>query len=187
MGRIVVEQHVTADGFAAGPGGELDWVDGSITDSEPMVSRMLAEFEEASAILLGRVTYELFIGYWPTASADPLAAPINSFPRHVVSTTLSMAPWGAHEPATLEPGDACETADRLAAMYDGDVIVWGSLTLASALLDGGCVDQVRLRVAPVMIGAGLPLWSGRFEPRAAQLVENLRLETGQVLLTYDLR
>ncbi|WP_084038120.1 dihydrofolate reductase family protein [Demequina sp. NBRC 110053] len=187
MGRIIVEQHVTADGFAAGPGGELDWVDGSITDSEPMVSRMLAEFEDTSAIMLGRVTYELFIAYWPTATEDPLAAPINTLPRHVVSTTLSRAPWGEHEPATLEPGDACETADRLSAMYDGDIIVWGSLTLASALLDGGCVDQVRLRVAPVMIGAGLPLWSGGFAPRKARLVENTRLETDQVLLTYELR
>ncbi|WP_062079358.1 dihydrofolate reductase family protein [Demequina globuliformis] len=185
MGRIIVEQHVTADGFAAGPGGELDWVDGSVTNTAPMVDRALAELTEASAILLGRVTYEMFISYWPTATNDPLAAPINALPRHVVSTTLGGAPWGDHDPAVLEPGDACETADRLAAMYDGDIIVWGSLTLASSLLDGGCVNQIRLRVAPVFLGAGLPVWSGAYAPRPGQLVENTRLESGQVLLTYD--
>ena len=187
MGRIIVEQHVTADGFAAGPGGELDWVDGSVSETGPMVDRALAELEQTDAILLGRATYELFIGYWPTATEGPLAEPINALPRHVVSTTLSRAPWGEHEPATLEPGDPCETADRLTAIYERDVIVWGSLTLASALLDGGCVDQVRLRVAPIMLGAGLPLWSGAYMPRPAQLVENERLDSGQTLLTYDLR
>ncbi len=151
-----------------------------------MVQRMLAEFENTSAILLGRVTYEMFITYWPTADQDPLAGSINALPRHVVSTTLAGTPWGDHKPAVLEPGDACETADRLTAMYDRDIIVWGSLTLASALLAGGCVDQVRLRVTPVVIGAGRPVWSSTFEHRRAQLVENTRLDTGQVLLTYDL-
>ncbi|MFV0632789.1 dihydrofolate reductase family protein [Demequina sp.] len=186
MGRIIVEQHVTADGFAAGPGGELDWVDASLTDTTAIVNRALAELDQADAILLGRVTYEMFITYWPAATDDPLAAPINSLPRHVVSTTLGKAPWGEHEPATLEPGDACETADRLSAMYERDIIVWGSLSLASALLQGGCVDQIRLRVAPVVIGAGLPLFSGAYQPRSARVVENERLSTGQVLLTYDL-
>ena len=187
MGRIIIHQHITADGFVAGADGSLDWVDGSITDAEPIVEHTLAELDEADAVLLGRRTYEMFIAYWPTPAAadDPLAAPINAISRHVASTTLDAAPWGDFEPATLERGTAAEIADRLTSYYERDVIVWGSLSLASALLEAGRVDQLRLRVAPIAIGRGVPLWDARIDPARLTLVDATRLPTQQVLLTYD--
>lgn len=123
MGRLIVEQHVTADGFAAGPNGELDWIDPGDVDQHPMVAQALAELAHTDAILLGATTYRLFVAYWPTASADPLAEPITRFPKHVVSTTLAEAPWGAHSPATVEPGAPIATVDRLKATYERDIIL----------------------------------------------------------------
>ncbi|WP_159449613.1 dihydrofolate reductase family protein [Demequina sp. NBRC 110057] len=185
MGRLIVEQHVTADGFAAGPGGELDWVDGSVSEPGPMVEQALGELEHTDAILLGATTYRMFIAYWPTASADPLAEPINHLPKHIVSSTLPEAPWGDHSPATVEPGDPIATADRLKESYGRDIILWGSLQLASTLMEAGRVDEVRLRVTPVAIGQGIPLWDLDFTRRRLNLVSATPLETGQVTLVYD--
>ena len=187
MGRIIVEQHVTADGFAAGPNGELDWVDGSVSEPGPMVDQALEELEHADAILLGANTYRMFIGYWPlpVAAQDPLAEPINRLPKHVVSSTLASAPWGDFAPATLETGNVLDTCDRLTNMYDGDIIVWGSLQLAGALMDAGCVSQLRLRIAPVAIGAGIPLWSMPYRTRPMSVSSVTPLSTGQVTVIYD--
>ncbi|MFW7413474.1 dihydrofolate reductase family protein [Demequina sp. SO4-18] len=188
MGRIIVEQHVTADGFVAGPNGELDWVDDSVSEPGPMVDQALAELEHADAILLGATTYTMFIGYWPlpVAKRDPLAEPINRLPKHVVSSTLDEAPWGHHAPATVETGEPADIADRLKARYERDIILWGSLHLASALLEAGRVDQLRLRVAPVAIGRGTALWDATLMPRHLTLVSATPLPTGQVTLIYDL-
>ncbi|WP_084102519.1 dihydrofolate reductase family protein [Demequina sp. NBRC 110051] len=185
MGRLIIEQHVTADGFAAGPNGELDWIDGSVSEPGPMVDEALAELEHADAILLGATTYRLFIAYWPTALDDPLAAPINRLPKHIVSQTLPEARWGDHTPATVESGDPAATADRLKQTYDRDIIVWGSLQLASALLEAGKVDEARLRVAPVAIGQGIPLWDLDYGPMPLTLRSATPLSTGQVTLIYD--
>ena len=187
MGRIIIEQHVTADGFAAGPAGELDWVDGSVSEPGPMVDQALAELETVDAILLGAATYDLFVTYWPepAAAEDPLAEPINRIPKHVVSSTLAAAPWGDFEPATLETGDVLDTCDRLTSLYERDIIVWGSLQLAGALMDAACVSQLRLRIAPVAIGSGIPLWSAPYRSRTLTLASATPLPTGQVTVVYD--
>ncbi|GMA34520.1 dihydrofolate reductase family protein [Demequina litorisediminis] len=156
-----------------------------MSEPGPMVEQALGELEHADAIVLGATTYRLFIAYWPTASADPLAEPINRLPKHIVSSTLPEAPWGEHTAATLEPGDPIATADRLKATYARDIIVWGSLQLASTLMEAGRIDEVRLRVAPVAIGQGIPLWDLDFARRHLNLVSATPLETGQVTLIYD--
>lgn len=189
MGRIIVEQHVTADGFVAGPHGELDWVDGSVSDPGPMTDQALAELEHTDAILLGANTYRMFITYWPSAlnTDDALAEPINRLPKHVVSSTLAATPWGDHAPATLETDNAADTADRLTALYERDIIVWGSLQLAGSLFEAGRVDQIRLRVAPVALGAGIPFWNAPARSRPLSLVSATPLATDQVVLIYDVK
>lgn len=187
MGRIVVEQHVTVDGFAAGPHGELDWVDSSVSEPGPMTRQALAELRHTDAILLGARTYRMFASYWPTPAAahDPLAEPINRLPKHVVSATMDSAPWGQHEPATIESGDVTNTAMRLRAMYAGDIIVWGSLRLAGALMRAGQVSQLRLRVAPIVLGRGTHLWDADLVDQRLHLDSATPLTTGQVVLIYN--
>lgn len=187
MGRIVVEQHISADGFVAAADGDLSWVD-AVGSPTAMQSVALRELELTDAILLGANTYQMFIGYWPHAhpETEPLAGPINALPRHVMSSTLTAAPWGDHEPAIVETGTVTDIADRLTARYQRDIIVWGSLRLASGLLEAGRVDQLRLRVAPVILGRGIELWNAVIRPTRITLAGVTDLQSGQVTLTYDI-
>lgn len=188
MGRIIVEEIVSVDGFAAAPDGNLDFfeVPGDFDSTDPGQMEML---EKVGAILLGATTYRMFAEFWPSADekADPVAGPINHLPKHVVSSTLDAAPWGPWPSAQVERGDAVDTARRLAALYEGDIIVWGSLRLASALLRAGAVDLLRLRVVPVLIGAGIPIAPtlDRLQPLAFTGVETFA--SGHVTLSYEMR
>ncbi len=188
MGRVIVEQIISADGFAAAPDGGLDFFQ-LPGDFDPTDPGQLAMLERVDAILLGANTYRMFSSYWPTADegADPVAGPINTLPKHVVSSTLESAPWGDFPPGQVERGDGVEVARRLARQYEGDVIVWGSLQLASALLAADAVDHLRLRVVPVLIGAGLALAPTlrTFTPLALDSVDTF--PSGHVTLAYDLR
>ncbi len=186
MGRIIVEQIVTADGFASGPDGELDFMSiASGGDAED--DGQLELLAHVDAILLGRVTYELFEAYWPsrTETDEPVAGPINRLPKHVVTHTLAKAPWGQWSSAIVESGEPRDTARRLAAQYAGDIVVWGSLTLAGALLQAGLVDELRLRVVPALIGQGRPATTGLRHTRRLDLTDTVVLPGGRVTLAYD--
>lgn len=154
MGRLIVEQIVTADGFAQDSDGGMKFMESapiSATDTE-----QLSMLESVGAVVLGRRTYEMFSEYWPDVSPEdqPVAALINSLPKHVVSATLESAPWGSHAAAIVESGGALKAVQRLQAEADGDVLVWGSLELTDALFMAGMVDVLRLRGIPVLIGSG---------------------------------
>lgn len=187
MGRIIVEQIISTDGFVAAPDGSLDFfqLSNSFDSTDPGQMAMLWRVD---AILLGANTYRMFSSYWPTvdATTEAVAGPINALPKHVVSSTLESAPWGDWPPARVERGDGVHVARRLAGRYDGDVIVWGSLQLASALLAAGAVDRLRLRVVPVLIGAGLTLAPSlrTFLPLVLDSVDTVA--GGHVTLAYDL-
>ncbi|HEY5803337.1 MAG TPA: dihydrofolate reductase family protein [Lysobacter sp.] len=155
MGRLIVEQIISADGYAAEPDGGIGFfIDASaINEVDPGQLQLL---ERVGAIVLGRTTYQMFAEYWPDADPvkEPVAVPINALPKYVVSNTLDAAPWGTRDPAKVLHGDGVESVRALRARVDGDIIIWGSLTLCDALLRAGEVDLLRLRMIPVLIGAG---------------------------------
>jgi dihydrofolate reductase len=121
MRKVVVQQFVTLDGYAAGPNGELDFVTetGAAADptSGPFVDDQLAFIESLDAILLGAVTYRMFAGYWPeqTTETQAIADALNATPKIVFSSTLESAPWGSWEPARLVSGSAAEEVRWLKA------------------------------------------------------------------------
>ncbi len=186
MGRVLVQQLVSADGFAAGPAGELGFFDagGDLADLD---RDMLPELDQIRHIVLGRVTYELFAGFWPTAdeSEELVTRHINTIPKTVISSSLAQAPWGDHAPASVQPGDAAETVRSLAE--DGDVVVWGSLTLCTALFDAGVVDQLELRMLPVWLGEGRRFLPGGGTPRPMRLLTSRAYRNGVVVTRYSLR
>lgn len=155
MGRVIVEQIISADGYAQDAQGGIGFFTSAreFNDADPGQLQMLAS---VGAIVLGRVTYAMFADYWPTpaAQAEPVAGPINALPKFVVSSTLRTAPWGEDDPAEILRGDGVASVRALRARIRGDLIVWGSLTLADALLRAGEVDMLRLRTVPVLLGAG---------------------------------
>jgi dihydrofolate reductase len=182
MRKVVVQQFVTLDGFAAGPNGELDFVTetGAAADPTygPFVESQLAFIESLDTILLGAVTYRMFAEYWPeqTTETQRIADALNATPKVVFSSTLESAPWGSWEPARVVAGSAAEEVRRLKADSGKDMVVWGSLTLADSLMREGLVDEYRLQVCPVVLGHGKRLFE---DGLATQRLT--RLETN----TYD--
>lgn len=185
MGTITVEQIVSADGFAADTDGRVDFTevvpfgDDANTDSPQL--RWLGTVE---AILLGRRTYELFASYWPTAdpAVDATAGPMAALPKHVVSRTLEDAPWGDGRAEVLREGGAAAAA-TMRERY-ASTVVWGSLELSEALLGAGMVDELRLRIVPVLLGAGRSFVPPDVGPRALRLRHVERYDTGHLTVTY---
>ena len=150
---IIVDEIMSLDGWAARPDGRIDF----FVDVESLVDSVgSAEgMSRVAAVLLGAQTYREFSDFWP--AQDP-TADVNRLPKHVLSTTLESAPWGEGPAASVEHGDAVDVARDLEHRYGGDVIVWGSLTVARALLSAGAVDELWLRVVPLALGAGRSFW-----------------------------
>jgi dihydrofolate reductase len=165
MRRVIVQEFVTLDGFAAGPNGELDFVEeagGPSADPTggPFVEDQLAFIGTVDTILLGAATYRMFSAYWPeqTVETQGIADALNETPKVVFSRTLESAPWGRWPEARLVAGEAAEEVRRMKEEPGKDLVVWGSLTLARSLARAGLVDEYCLWVCPLALGDGQRLF-----------------------------
>jgi dihydrofolate reductase len=189
MGRLIVEQIISADGYAAEPDGGIGFfVDArAINEADQDQLQLL---ERVGAIVLGRTTYRMFADYWPDAdpAEEPVATPLNTLPKYVVSNTLEEAPWGQRgDSATILRGDGVGSVRALRGSVVGDLIVWGSLTLSDALLRAGEVDLLRLRMVPVLIGAGRSFVPPDPGLRPLALLSVRGYPQGLVVLEYECR
>jgi dihydrofolate reductase len=163
MRKLVVQEFVTLDGFAAGPSGELDFIEAS-TDVDStagdFVDDQLAFISGLDTILLGANTYRMFAQYWPeqTTDTEAIADALNRTPKLVFSRTLEHAPWGRWDEPTIVRGDASEEVGRLKEADGKDLVLWGSLSLAQSLIRDGLVDEYHLWLCPVAVGAGRRLF-----------------------------
>lgn len=188
MGEIIVEQIVSADGYAQDSDGGI----GFFTDAKALNNvdaeqlRMLAD---VSAIVLGANTYRMFAEYWPTAdpNEEPVAEVISRLPKFVVSSTLQSAPWGANDAAELLRGDGVAAVRALRERIAGNLIVWGSLTLSDALLKAGEVDVLRLRMLPVLLGSGRSFAPSELGERQMSLTSAQSYAGGLVVLEYGVQ
>ena len=187
MGKLIVQQFVSADGYAADDSGEFDLFSTVEGDSAGFDRANAAWIDDVGAILIGRRTYQEFVTYWPTDAAkhEVVSDPINTLPRFVFSTTLTEAPWGEYEPATIESGDAADTVRRLKNAIDRDLIVWGSLSLTEALFRAAEVDVVRLVVLPVALGSGRGVFPPEGEPLRLKLESSATFDGELVELEYS--
>jgi dihydrofolate reductase len=186
MGNLVVQQFVSADGFAADEHNQFtlfDHVDGETSEFD---RSNLAWLETVGAIIFGATTYRMFADYWPTtASAGEIIAPrLNSLPKYVFSRTLPEAPWGQYPDATIERSDLRSAVQNIAESTDGDMIVWGSLTLTEGLFAAGLVDVVRLVVLPVTIGRGRGAFPAQSRTQRLRLQDSTTFSDGLVELEY---
>jgi dihydrofolate reductase len=189
MGQLVVQEFVSADGFAADANNEFtsyELLDGGTAEFDRSQLKWL---ETVDAMVLGANTYRMFVEYWPTpASKDEIITPaLNGLRRVVFSSRLTSAPWGDMPEAAVESGDAIEAIRRLKSETDGDIVVWGSLTLAGTFLAAGEVDQVRLVVMPIAIGAGRGVFPPEQGPNLLDRQSATTYDQGLVELVYALR
>lgn len=155
---LVVDTIVSLDGYAARPGGGIDWFLGrrDVVEDVGWPERM----PQVAAVLLGARTYREFADYWPTQ--DP-SHPVNRLDKHVVSRSLAEAPWGTGSLPVHRDG-AAAAARAVQASTAGDVVVWGSLSLSRELFAHDLVDELWLRVVPVSLGAGESVLPARDVP-----------------------
>lgn len=183
MGKLIYSMNVSLDGYVETADHKLDWV---LMDEE-LHTWFNEEARRTDAFLYGRRLYEVMTAYWPTAASDPSAAPyILDFagiwrerPKIVFSTTLDSVAWNSR----LAQGDVGEELARLKAEFPGDLSVGGP-TLASAFIRRGLIDEYRLLVHPVILGAGTPFFPPLEDPIALQLVETRTFASGVVYLGF---
>ena len=181
MGQLVVQEFVTADGFAANTNNDFTAYELIQGGTAELDQSQLAWLESVEAMVLGATTYRMFVEFWPTpASEGEIIAPaINALRRYVFSRQLRNAPWGRFPAATIESGDAVAAIRRIKSEVAGNIVLWGSLTLSEAFFAAGEVDVVRLVVMPIATGAGRRRVSGRPgpDPVAAAEREDVRRRT----------
>lgn len=189
MSKLIVQEFVTIDGFAAAGDGALDFMpSGDRTPVDPQIERDQLRFitAEVDTMLLGRTTYQMFNDYWPTAAAENeiITNELNALSKVVASRTMDRAPWGdSGEQATIAR-DGVEAAAALRRQSGKGVVVWGSLTLVQSLLRAGLVDEFQLYLCPSVLGAGKPLFAADAGLRAMRLVDVERYDSGVILLRY---
>src|SRR5262245_37170156 len=185
MGKIVISENISLDGVIQDPSGVEGfkyggWV-GKVTDRAEAGKRLLNEALGAEAQLFGRRTYEFLAARWPSRSGA-LADRLNSMPKYVVSSTLEEPAWNN---TTVLKGDAIEEVSKQRQELDGEIVVPGSIQLARALIEHNLVDELRLLVYPVVLGAGERLFGETDDKKPVRLV-GTRTVGDLALLTYEL-
>jgi dihydrofolate reductase len=187
MGKIVVTEFVSLDGVMEDPGGAEGFKYGGwtfeISRGEEGDRFKLDETMASDALLLGRVTYEGFAAAWPSREGE-FADKFNQMPKYVVSSTLDDPEW---ENSTVLRGDLAEEVAQLKAKHDGDVVVHGSAQLVQGLLERDLVDELRLMVFPVVLGAGKRLFGETSDKKRLELVDAKTVGDGVAVLTYRRR
>lgn len=153
MRRLVVTPLVTLDGVMEAPGGEpghkhTGWAAPFIGEDEFQLK--IDEAREASALLLGRVTYESFAGGFAQGT-DPLSLRLNEMPKHVFSRTLKSPEWNN---SSVLSGDLVAEVTALKAGDGGSILVPGSHSLVHQLFEHDLIDEVRMLIFPVAVGSG---------------------------------
>ena len=185
MGKIVISENVSLDGVVQDPAGDEGfrvggWV-GLIRDSPELNRLALDEALGADALLLGRRSYEWFAARWPTRSGE-LAERLNSLPKYVVSSTLEDPIWNN---STVLTGDVVDEVSKLRQELDGEIVVPASFQLLHTLLEHDLVDELRLRIFPVVLGAGVRLFGETSDKKPLRLVATRTIEGDVALLTYE--
>jgi dihydrofolate reductase len=179
MRKVVVAMSVSLDGFVAPADGAPDHR--SLPEDPALTRIKLGWFGDVGTHAMGRVTYNEMAGHWPT-STDDYAAPMNELPKVVFSKTLQSADWND---SRVVRGDLADEIAALKQEPGGDIIAWGGATFVQALSRQRLVDEYRLVINPVALGAGLPMFKDLPAPLELRLVEARSFPNGSALHVYE--
>ena len=185
MGRIVISENVSLDGVIEDPAGVQGFRLGGWffeTDRGEDGERFtLDKVLDTEALLLGRRSYEFFAATWASRGGE-LADRLNSLPKYVVSSTLEAPDWNN---STVLKGDVVDAASKLKQERDGNIVVFGSSQLARTLIEHDLVDELRLMIYPVVLGAGARLFGETSNKKPMRLVDTRTVGDGIAILTYE--
>jgi dihydrofolate reductase len=187
MGKIIVSENVSLDGVIQDPAGDEGfrlggWV-GRVGDTgrEEAANVLLDEALGTEALLLGRRSYEFFATRWPSRSGK-LADRLNSLPKYVVSSTLEDPAWNN---STVLKGDVVKEVSELKQQLNGDIVVYASFQLVRTLIEHDLVDELRLMIYPVVLGAGERLFGETSDKKPMHLIDIRTVGDGLAFLTYE--
>jgi dihydrofolate reductase len=178
MRKLIVSEFISLDGVIEAP---QNWHFPFVTDD--MQQEVMKSILDPEALLMGRVTYQEFASYWPTAEDDGsgLANKLNSTPKYVVSTTLDKADWNN---STIINGSVVDEIRKLKQQGDGIIGLTGSATLIDSLMEAGLIDEFQLMVHPVVVGSGKRLFK-EGSKTTLKLVGSQPFQGGVILLRYQ--
>lgn len=190
MGKIVMSgpQNMSLDGVVQDPDGAEGFalggwfVESGGKDLEAWNQLALEETRRAEAWLLGRKSYEFFSTRWRARTGE-LADRINGIPKYIVSSTLAAPDWNN---STVLTGDPVTEASKLKQALDGEIILPASYQLASKLIEHDLVDELRVVVFPVALGAGKRLFDTLGERKLMRRLNARTIGDGLVFLTYEM-
>jgi dihydrofolate reductase len=186
MGKIVISTNVSLDGVVQDPDGEEGFRLGGWFGQfggKDVGEWAKVELEEAlgtEALLLGRRSDEWFATRWASRTGE-WADRLNSLPKYVVSSTLQEPKWNN---STVLRGDVVSEVSKLKQELNGDIVVYASYQLGRTLIEHDLVDELRLVVYPVVLGAGERLFGETSDRKPMRLVQTNTIGDGLASLTY---
>jgi len=185
MRKIRIFEHISLDGVIQLPGGQVEaYQHGDWTGAyrNPAGAEVVAQLQGTGFdLLLGRRTYDIWSGYWPIAPSSPIADSLNTATKYIATHRPDSLEWG---PVKDLGTDIMEDVRSIKSENGPDLILWGSSTLTTELLQHGLVDEVVLFVYPVLLGQGKRFFSASADPRELALVSSRALHTGVLVNTY---
>ena len=184
MRKVILDTIISLDGYYTSLKNEIDWFEfekEEIDWSKEILRRV-------GTMLYGRVTYQEFSEFWPTASPSPdgfdseIIGQLNGLQKLVFSRTLQEAKWG---PAALIRDDPVDVIERIKKEPGRDMVVVGSGTLVSALVRNDLVDEYRIRIRPIILGSGKPIFEDSKSRHKLKLVSAKSFSNGVVALHYE--
>ena len=184
MGKLLVYNFVSANGYFKGPNEDISWAHQSPSQEE---SDFAAENAQGGAVLLfGRKTYEMISSYWPTPEAKKnnagVAEGMNKAEKIVFSKTLAKVEWNN---TRLIKDNIAEEVSKLKQQPGKDLVIFGSPSLAQTLMQLGLIDDYRLTVNPVVLGSGKPLFKDLKDKINLKLLETKTFNSGVIGLHYE--
>lgn len=189
--RLTLTEFVSLDGVSQGPGSPEEDTTGGFTLGGWFVPHMDQDFIDLAAewlgradgLLLGRRTYEAFARDWPqiTDADDPFTVRMNALPKYVATHSLEQGSWN---PTTVLSGDIVAQVQELKKQPGRELQIHGSARLAGSLLAAGLIDELRLVVAPVVLGRGRRLFPDGGAPAGLRLMETKTTPGGLTILLF---
>lgn len=185
MSKVVVSEFITLDGIIDSPGGEPEFERSGWAfqfDRGPDGEKFkFDELMAAGALLLGRITYEGFARAWPTMQGTgAFGEKMNSIPKYVASATLESAEWNN---STVIGADLANEVAELKTRVEGDILINGSGQLVRSLMEHDLIDEYRLQLFPIVVGAGKRLFGESSKPSSLRLADTVKAGD-TLILTY---
>ena len=187
MGKIVISENVSLDGVIQDPTGDEGFGRGgwfgqvADKDREAFAAAAFDEALRTDALLLGRRSDEWFAVRWADRTGE-WADRLNGLPKYVVSSTLRDGRWNN---STVLGGDVVNEVAKLKRQVDGEIVVYASCQLVHSLIEHDLVDELRLMVYPVVLGAGVRLFGETNDTKAMRLLDSQTVGNGLAYLTYE--